>query len=222
MTRVTFGMYRKGVREPATTMTSAAAANAGFTLVTPMRIAQSAIVRHHRESPAAARARLHQSFRNSDYWGPNGTPQARGWARVIRELYDVYDGLTQGDPRTAFAYGVERDIALGVDALGVRADVVLFDPAGELLRVVLWDKNDLSRDAPSSTARRSGARDGRRARPGPRRRRRGVGAARPDADHCHPGAGNRRDEPGRPHRPSARAVSRLVPPTPCDRQRPDR
>jgi hypothetical protein len=145
MTRVTFGMYRKGVREPATTMTSAAAANAGFTLVTPMRIAQSAIVRHHRESPAAARARLHQSFRNSDYWGPNGTPQARGWARVIRELYDVYDGLTQGDPRTAFAYGVERDIALGVDALGVRADVVLFDPAGYVPRVVLWDKNDLSR-----------------------------------------------------------------------------
>jgi hypothetical protein len=145
MTRVTFGMYRKGVREPATTLTSAAAANAGFTLVTPMRIAQSAIVRHHRESPAAARARLHQSFRNSDYWGPNGTPQARGWARVIRELYDVYDGLTQGDPRTAFAYGVERDIALGVDALGVRADVVLFDPAGYMPRVVLWDKNDLSR-----------------------------------------------------------------------------
>jgi len=98
---------------------------------------RGAIVRHHRESPAAARARLHQSFRNSDYWGPNGTPQARGWARVIRELYDVYDGLTQGDPRTAFAYGVERDIALGVDALGVRADVVLFDQAGYMPRVVL-------------------------------------------------------------------------------------
>jgi len=145
MTRVTFGMYRKGVREPATTLTSAAAANAGFTLVTPMRTAQAAIVRHHRESPAAARARLHQSFRNSDYWGPSGTPQARGWARVIRELYDVYDGLTQGDARTAFAYGVERDIALGADALGVRADVVLLDPAGYVPRVVLWDRNDLSR-----------------------------------------------------------------------------
>jgi hypothetical protein len=144
MTRVTFGMYRKGVREPATTMTSAAAANAGFTLVTPMSIAQSAIVRHHRDSPAAARARLHQSFRNSDYWGPNGTPQARGWARAIRELYDVYDGLTQSDRRTAFAYGVERDIALGVHALGVRADVVLLDPAGYVPRIVLWDKNDLT------------------------------------------------------------------------------
>lgn len=144
MTRVPFSMYRKGVREPATTMTSAAAANAGFTLVTPMRTAQSAIVRHHRDSPAAARAQLHQSFRNSDYWGPNGTPQARGWARAIRELYDVYDVLTQGDPRTAFAYGVERDIALGVDALGVRADVVLLDPAGYVPRIVLWDKNDLT------------------------------------------------------------------------------
>ncbi|MDB5862188.1 MAG: hypothetical protein JWQ76_5877 [Ramlibacter sp.] len=144
MTRVTFGMYRKGVREPGTTMSSAAAANAGFQPPTPTPIAQSAIVRHHRESPAAARAQLHRSFRNSDYWGPNGTPQTRGWARVIRELYDVYDGLTQGDPRIAFAYGVERDIPLGVDVLGVRADVVLLDAAGYVPRLVLWDKNDLT------------------------------------------------------------------------------
>lgn len=144
MTRVTFGMYRKGVREPATTLTTAAAANAGFPLVTPTRTAQAAIVRHHRESPAAARVRLHQTFRNSDYWGPNGPPQARGWARVIRELYDVYDSLTQGDGRRAFAFGVERDIDLGPDALGIRADVVLLDPAGYVPRVVLWDKNDLS------------------------------------------------------------------------------
>ena len=37
MTRVTFGMYRKAVREPTTTLSSAAAVSAGFTLVTPMR-----------------------------------------------------------------------------------------------------------------------------------------------------------------------------------------
>jgi hypothetical protein len=144
MTRVTYGMYRKGVREPSTTLRSAAAANADIPLVTPIRIAQAAITRHHRDSPASARARLHQTFRKSDYWGPNGTPQAQGWARVIRELYDVYDALTHGDGRSAFAYGVERDIDLSPDALAVRADVVLFDPAGYVPRVVLWDKNDLS------------------------------------------------------------------------------
>jgi hypothetical protein len=144
MTRVTYGMYRKGVREPSTTLRSAAAANAGAPIITPMRIAQAAITRHHRESPASARARLHQSFRRSEYWGPNGRPSAQGWARVIRELYDVYDGLTQGDGRRGFAYGVERDIDLPPDSLAVRADVVLFDPAGYVPRVVLWDKNDLS------------------------------------------------------------------------------
>jgi hypothetical protein len=143
MTRVTYGMYRKGVREPNTTLTSAAAANAGFPIITPIRTAQAAIIRHHRDSPAAARSRLHQTFRDSDYWGPNGTPQAQGWARVIRELYDVYDGLAQADTRPAFAYGVERDIDLSPDALAVRADVVLFDPRGYVPRVVLWDKNDL-------------------------------------------------------------------------------
>lgn len=144
MTRVSYGMYRKGVREPDTTLTSAAAANAGSPIITPIPSAQAAITRHHRDSPAAARSHLHQTFRDSDHWGPNGTPQAQGWARVIRELYDVYDELTQADTRQAFAYGVERDIDLSPDALAVRADVVLFDPRGYVPRVVLWDKNDLS------------------------------------------------------------------------------
>ncbi len=144
MTRVTYGMYRKGVREPNTTLTTTAAANAGFPIITPIRTAQAAITRHHRDSPAVARSRLHQAFRASDYWGPNGTPQAQGWARVIRDLYDVYDGLTKADTRHAFAYGVERDIDLPPDALGIRADVVLLDPRGYVPRVVLWDKNDLS------------------------------------------------------------------------------
>ena len=108
------------------------------------RTAQAAITRHHREGPAAARSRLHQSFRNSDYWGPNGTPQAQGWARVIRELYDIYVRLTEDDARPAFATAVERDIDLGPDTLAVRVDVVLLDPAGYVPRLVLWDKNDLT------------------------------------------------------------------------------
>ncbi len=144
MTRVNFSAYRKGVRDPSMTLRSAAAANAGSRFVTPIRIAQAAITRHHRDSPASARARLHQTFRRSDYWGPNGRPSAQGWARVIRELYDVYDGLTQGDARRGFAYGVEREIDLSPDSLVVRADVVLFDPAGYVPRIVLWDKDDLS------------------------------------------------------------------------------
>jgi hypothetical protein len=145
MTRVTFGMYRKGVREPATTLSSAAAANAGFTLVTPMRTAQSAIARHHRESPAAARDRMNRSFRESEYWGPNGTPQARGWAESIRRCYDTYADLTRHDTRPAFTTAVERDLDLPPDALAVRVDVVLLDPAGYVPRLVFFDKNDLSR-----------------------------------------------------------------------------
>lgn len=144
MTRVTFGMYRKGVREPATTLSSVAAANAGFTLVTPMSTAQSAIARHHREGPAAARARMHRSFRDSDYWGPNGRPQAQGWAEAIRRCYDTYIDLTSDDSRPAFATAVERDLDLGPDALAVRVDVVLLDPAGYVPRLVFWDKPDLT------------------------------------------------------------------------------
>lgn len=144
MTRVTFSMYRKGVREPTTTLSSAAAANAEFLLITPIPTAQAAIARHHRESPAAARTRLHQAFRSSSYWGPSGSPQARGWAAAIRRLYDSYDALTQHDTRAAFATAVERDLDMPPDTLGVRVDVVLLDPAGYVPRLVLWDKNDLT------------------------------------------------------------------------------
>jgi hypothetical protein len=145
MTRVTFGMYRKGVREPAITLRSAAAANANFTLVTPMRTAQSAIARHHREGPAAARERMNRAFRESPYWGPKGTPQARGWADAIRRCYDTYADLSRDDMRPAFATSIGRDLSLPPDILGVHVDVLLLDREGYVPRLVFFDKNDLSR-----------------------------------------------------------------------------
>lgn len=146
MTRVTFSMYRVGVREPATTLASYGAANAGAPIVTPAATARASIVRHHRESPAAARAQLHRSFRDSDYWGPKGRPQAQGWAAAIRRCYDTYARLTEHDTRPAITTRLERDIPLGPDALAVYVDVVLLDPAGYVPRLVLWDDNALTAD----------------------------------------------------------------------------
>jgi hypothetical protein len=144
MTRVTFGMYRVGVREPNTTLGSYAAARGDAPIVTPISTARSAITRHHRESPQAARGRLVQSFRGSDYWGPKGRPQARGWAAAIVRCYDTYAHLTSHDRRPAFATALERDLELAPDVLAVHVDVVLLDDGGYVPRLVLWDDNELT------------------------------------------------------------------------------
>jgi hypothetical protein len=141
MTRVTFGMYRKGVREPNTTLASAAAA---FTAPTPMPTASATITRHHRDGSAAARTYMDRSYRQSPYWGQEGTPQA-GWANAMRNCYDTYAALAREDNRTAFATGLNRDLVLGADELAVHIDVVLLDPDGYVPRLVLWDANELIR-----------------------------------------------------------------------------
>lgn len=142
MTRVTFGMYRKGVREPGTTLSSAGAA---FQPPTPMPTATAAIVRHHREGPARAAARMDRSYRNSPYWGQRGTPQG-GWATAMRACYQTYVQLAANDPRPAFATGLNRDLTVAPDELGVYIDVVLLDPRGYVPRLVLWDSNELTVD----------------------------------------------------------------------------
>lgn len=142
MTRVTFGMYRKGVREPATTLVSA---GSSYMPPTPMPTATAAIVRHHREGPASAAARMDRSYRNSPYWGQRGTPAA-GWANAMRACYATYVALTAGDPRPAFATGLNRDLVLPPDELAVYIDVVLLDPAGYVPRLVLWDTSELTRN----------------------------------------------------------------------------
>lgn len=141
MTRVSFGMYRKGVREPGTTLTSAGAT---FMPPTPMPTATATIVRHHRDGSPAASAWMERSYRNSSYWGQGGSPQALGWANAMRTCYATYVELTRGDARPAFAAGLNRDLALPPDELAVHVDVVLLDRGGYVPRLVLWDSNELT------------------------------------------------------------------------------
>jgi hypothetical protein len=140
MTRVTFGMFRRGVREPQTTLSSAAAS---FFPPTPMPTATATIARHHREGPGAAAAEMDRSYRNSAYWGQEGTPRA-GWANTMRECYATYVELTRDDIRPAFAAGLNRDLLLPPNELAVHIDAVLLDPEGYVPRLVLWDANQLT------------------------------------------------------------------------------
>ncbi|HTZ87655.1 MAG TPA: hypothetical protein VMB05_13395, partial [Solirubrobacteraceae bacterium] len=70
-------------------------------------------------------------------------PQA-GWANAMRACYQTYIRLASTDTRPAFATGLNRDLPLPPDELGVYIDVVLLDPAGYVPRLVLWDSNELT------------------------------------------------------------------------------
>jgi hypothetical protein len=140
VTRVTFGMFRKGVREPQTTPSAAAVS---YFPPTPMPTATATIARHHREGRRAAAAEMDRSYRNSAYWGEAGTPRA-GWANAMRECYATYVELTRDDTRPAFAVGLNRDLPIPPDELAVHIDVVLLDPEGYVPRLVLWDTNALT------------------------------------------------------------------------------
>jgi hypothetical protein len=142
MTRITYGLYRAGVRDVAVTL---AAAAARYMPPTPYAPATGAITRYHREGPDQAELALDRSFRRSSYWGQSGTPQA-GWADAIRHCFATYCRMARPDGRPAFAVPFTRDVDYPPDTIGVHIDVVLLDPNGYVPRLVLWDTNDFTMD----------------------------------------------------------------------------
>jgi len=140
MTHVSFGVFRASVRDPGTTLASLANRPS---FPTPYPSASSSIVRFHREGPDAAWAELDRTFRTSSYWGRSGTPQA-GWADSIRECFRVYRSLAESDPRRSFAMGLNRELVLAPNDMGVYIDVIMLDQSGYVPRLALWDTNELT------------------------------------------------------------------------------
>lgn len=104
------------------------------------------ITRHHLEGPEVARDYMVNSFRNSNYWGANGTPQSRGWAQSTLRSYDAYALMTGDDTRAVVATGVRRELPVPPNTLNMRIDVVLLDPHGYVPRVILWDRPELTEE----------------------------------------------------------------------------
>jgi hypothetical protein len=143
MTHITFGLFRKGVREPGTTLSGMAGAPS---FPTPFSMASAAITRHHRESPQAAERTLRRSLASSSYWGEGGPASAQGWADAVRRCYRTYAQMTANDNRPVFASGLNRELDMPPDDLSVRIDVVLLDRRGYVGRIVLWDTFDMTSD----------------------------------------------------------------------------
>jgi hypothetical protein len=141
MTRITFGLYRMGVRDSSVTLASFPPGEPP--IITPFPMASSAIVRYHREGAASAWRRLDRALAGSAYWGAQGT-SAAGWADAIRTCFRTYRSLADVDQRTAFATGLNRDLVIPPHELAVHTDVILLDPRGYVPRIVLWDTNELT------------------------------------------------------------------------------
>jgi hypothetical protein len=112
---------------------------------TPIPTATSAVKRFHQDGAAAAIRQLDQAFDRSDYWGPAGRPQARGWANSIRRCFQGYVDLASGDRRAVVQSPMTTTVQVGGDTVGVSVDVVLSDAAGHVGRVLLWDTPPLTR-----------------------------------------------------------------------------
>lgn len=143
MSRISPSLYRRGVREPGI---SGGNATGGYIPRTPFQSAAGAVVRYHRGDGAAAAAWLDQSLSSSDYWGPNGRAQSRGWANSIRQCFEIYRNMADDDARPAIAAGLRRTIDLPPDELAIYVDVVLLDERGYVPRLVLWDTNSLTEE----------------------------------------------------------------------------
>lgn len=136
MTRVTLAEMKGAARDP-TKRRAAPGQDPGFP--TPMPSASSAVRRLHREGPARATVVLNQSFDRSGHWGPNGPPQAKGWANAIRESFDTYVELSGHDDRPVLSHSINRNVEVGNHEVGVKLDVVLLDDEGYVGRYLLWD-----------------------------------------------------------------------------------
>jgi hypothetical protein len=142
MTRVTFGIYRAGVRDTGVTLGTAAGAGPP---VTPFPTAWAAVARYHRDGWTSAWQQLDDTYRRSPYWGSGGLPPARGWANAMRACFRTYHRLAGSDNRPAFVTGIDRGVNVGNDELRLHVDVILLDSRGYVPRILLWDLNDLTR-----------------------------------------------------------------------------
>jgi hypothetical protein len=141
MTRITLGELKKATRDRALRRPPPGESRP---IPTPMPSAASAVRRFHREGADAAVRRLNRAFDGSDYWGPNGPAQARGWANSIRTCFQTYIDLASADDRPSLNTSINLDVSLGTDSVGVSVDVVLLDPNGYVGRYLLWDTPPLT------------------------------------------------------------------------------
>jgi hypothetical protein len=140
MSRVSFGSFRNVVRSGGAPGAGAGPGN--FPTTTPVR--ERAVRCLHRQGLAAAQQALNEGL--SGYWSTPGGPSTQ--ARNTRAAFARYVALDRADGRPPAVVELKDDVTFGSHVVGVRVDVVLFEPSGAGYdgRLLLWDTPQLTRD----------------------------------------------------------------------------
>jgi hypothetical protein len=128
---VSFGTFRKAVREPTFRNTPGAMGSAPRT---PIGTFRKAVRVYHDDGAQAALQGLNLP---SDYWRRPG--RGRTLANNFRDSLRTYFRLDQQDGRPCFDSGVKEVVALGDETLNVYIDALVYDLFGHAARLALWD-----------------------------------------------------------------------------------
>jgi hypothetical protein len=140
MSRISFGTFRGVVRSGGAA--SAAGGTGGFATTSPVR--DKAVRCLHAQGLAAAQQALDDGL--GGYWSTPGGPSTQ--ARNTRRAFARYVSLNRADGRQPAVVELKHDATFGPHTVGVRVDVVLFEPSGAGYdgRLLLWDTPQLTRD----------------------------------------------------------------------------
>ena len=134
MTRITFGLYRRGVREPGITLSATVSS---YIRPRPSRVRRGRSGASTARTATQPRTRSTGRSRAATTGGPAARRRHRD-GRAIRQSFDVYRQIAGADTRPAFTCGLSRSLDVPPDELVVYIDVVLIDPRGYVPRIVLW------------------------------------------------------------------------------------
>ncbi len=128
---VSFGLFRKAVREPAYRLKPG---SGGSGAVTPIGTFRRAIRVYHQSGEPAALAGISLT---SDYYTKEG--RGKTLADNYRASFSRYIALDAADGRSAYAAGLKQDVELAGETLSLTTDALVYGPRGHTARVALWD-----------------------------------------------------------------------------------
>lgn len=128
---VSFGLFRKAVREPEYRLKPGGGDSAA---VTPIGTFRRAIRVYHQSGEAAALAGISLT---ADYYTKAG--RGKTLADNYRASFSRYSTLDAADGRNVYSAGLKKDVKLADETLGLTIDALVYGPHGHTARVALWD-----------------------------------------------------------------------------------
>ncbi len=128
---VSFGLFRKAVREPGFRTVPGPATNVP---IVPIGTFRRAICTYHQSGRAAAIGGISLP---SSYWRTD--PRGKTLAENYRRSLDTYIALDLADGRPSYDVGVRQPATIAGEVLNVYMDALVYAVAEHTARIALWD-----------------------------------------------------------------------------------